>query len=451
MKRITETRPHFGKRTAVLLLALLLLLTAATATGCDTQGAGGDLTSGGETLSPSPTDTPAGSDTPTGSDAPANSDAPAETDPPAPTHPVLAENGTARYKIVCSDRAGSGVIDLATTLTADLSDLAGAFFEASTDFVMPGTDPDAVSEYEILIGATNRSASGEPKDLGTDGWCVAVLGTRIVIDAKSVPSLSEAIAYFLSHVSVADGRVTFDPSDAKVEKKEYALIGKTLRVGSYNIKHGADVGLDFSVIAEDIKALGLDVVGFQEIDKCTRRVNGIDTPKQIAEALGFEYYYFTKAINFQDGEYGTLIVSRYPIESAESIAFPTHSGYENRAMGHAVIHVDGATVDFYNTHLSYEKAFLVEEQFEIVAETLKGKRGFLLTGDFNTEDSTYFEDIENGFCVNDHRYATFPSSGKYIDNIVAESGWQVNASGVGPLGHSDHILLWAELEYVGGV
>ena len=240
--------------------------------------------------------------------------------------------------------------------------------------------------------------------------------------------------------------MSFDLNSSKVFERNFELNGLTLRVGSYNIKHGGDVGLDFSVIAADIKALNLDIIGFQEIDQCTSRVNGLDTPALIAKELGYEHYYFTGAIDYKGGEYGTLIVSRYPIEFSESYAFPKHAGYEDRAMGHVVINVDGAKVDFFNTHLSYEEKSLQTEQFGILGEKLDGVRGFILTGDFNTSDTSLYSPIENHKLVNPKKYVTFPDSG-YIDNIVLESGWEIVESGVGPQGHSDHNMLWAEIKY----
>ena len=115
-------------------------------------------------------------------------------------------------------------------------------------------------------------------------------------------------------------------------------------------------------------------------------------------------------------------------------------------MGHVVINVGGARVNFFNTHLSYEEKSLQTEQFGILGEKLSGVRGFILTGDFNTSDTSLYSPIENHKLVNPKKYVTFPDSG-YIDNIVLESGWEIVESGTGPKGHSDHIMLWAEIKY----
>ena len=84
-------------------------------------------------------------------------------------------------------------------------------------------------------------------------------------------------------------------------------------------------------------------------------VGGRNTLKILAEKAGYEYYYFCKAIDYQGGEYGTAIMSKYPIKSFEVIPLYGEDGIERRAMGHAVIDVNGTEIDYINTHLSYEK------------------------------------------------------------------------------------------------
>ena len=74
----------------------------------------------------------------------------------------------------------------------------------------------------------------------------------------------------------------------------------TLRVGSYNIKCGDSmISFDMSLIADDIKSLDLDVVGFQEIDDKTERSGGRDVLKLLADALGYKSYRFAKSIDYR--------------------------------------------------------------------------------------------------------------------------------------------------------
>ena len=72
---------------------------------------------------------------------------------------------------------------------------------------------------------------------------------------------------------------------------------------------------------------------------------------------------------------------------------------------------------------------------------------YILTGDFNTANMKEFDVLPDATLVNPGKYGTFPSSGSAIDNIVISKDWNVVDSGMGPKGHSGHILLWAELKF----
>jgi len=148
----------------------------------------------------------------------------------------------------------------------------------------------------------------------------------------------------------------------------------TLRIGSYNIKHGDWANLKMETIGEVIKEANLDIVGVQEVDYKTTRVFMMDQPKLLSEATGLQYYAFCPATDYKGGQYGTLILSKYPIVSHEVI--PLESGdSEKRTLGHAVIDVDGWKFDFFNTHLSNNSAGngadLRSQQFDKIAENIR--------------------------------------------------------------------------------
>lgn len=220
----------------------------------------------------------------------------------------------------------------------------------------------------------------------------------------------------------------------------------TLRVGTYNIKHGADAGGDLTLIGNVIKEAGLDICGLQEVDFKTRRVGGVDQPALLAKAAGMEYYKYTPAIDYQGGKYGTLILSRYPIEEFEYTTL--YSGEkEGRAIGHAKINVDGCIIDFFNTHLSYEEKALRSVQFRAVRKMLAECEHYILTADFNTQDFQEFSALKYGSLVNsaEHRYVTFPKRQSAIDNIVLSSGFSIGLTDTVANSHSDHRMLWSEL------
>ena len=219
----------------------------------------------------------------------------------------------------------------------------------------------------------------------------------------------------------------------------------TIRVVSYNIRHGHDAGLDMAVLARDILTVQPDVVGLQEVDVRTTRVHGRDTLAELAAAAGFAHYAFCRAIDFAGGEYGTAILSRYPIRTFTVIPLPCEGAREMRSVGHAVLDVDGERVDFFNTHLSVESAALRAPQFSYLAARSAECPDWILTGDFNTADLDCFSVFDSASLANSNQYPTFPESGEGIDNIVCSAPWRIADTGVLQESHSDHLLLWAEL------
>ena len=220
----------------------------------------------------------------------------------------------------------------------------------------------------------------------------------------------------------------------------------TLKIGSYNIKHAAEANLDLKTIAKVITDAGLDIVGVQEVDFRTKRANGIDQPRMLAEAAGMPYYVFVRAIDYQGGQYGTLILSKYPIVSSEVIPLESWDK-EGRALGHAVIDVNGFQFDFFNTHLSYEDTTLRKEQFFQVSEKTDLCKNFILTGDFNTADFTEFTILGANLLNHAARwYPTFPGGNSAIDNIVYTDCFKELASGTVTRSYSDHYMVWAEFE-----
>ena len=75
--------------------------------------------------------------------------------------------------------------------------LKSAFLESYSSFPKLVDDSKAESEYEILIGNTNRpESSAVLEGLNDYGWVVRVIGKKIVINAKNWQFLEDAAAYF---------------------------------------------------------------------------------------------------------------------------------------------------------------------------------------------------------------------------------------------------------------
>ena len=269
---------------------------------------------------------------------------------------------------------------------------------------------------------------GNISDDQTDGTTLA--------DASTPPAADTTTAY-----------------DTTTESQEGLL---SLNIGSYNIANGKLVSHDIKVIANDILSKDLDIVGLQEVDKFAKRSKYIDTMALLSEYTGYNYYYYTVAINIagneavygQKGEYGTGILSKYPILEAKSIKLES-GGNEQRMLGYAKIDVNGQIINFYNTHLSYEDFSIRTGQFETIASLLKDKEYCILTGDFNIAGFGEFKSIPflNTTCNANNWLTTFPSNSSSIDNILFSNEFTLGQSKVLAQGHSDHNMLYATLKY----
>jgi endonuclease/exonuclease/phosphatase family metal-dependent hydrolase len=95
------------------------------------------------------------------------------------------------------------------------------------------------------------------------------------------------------------------------------------RVLVYNIHAGKDASgtVNLERVADIITGTRTDLVLLQEVDKGTRRSGGIDQPARLAELTGL-HVSFGNTLNYQGGEYGIAVLSRWPIVSDTLIGLP---------------------------------------------------------------------------------------------------------------------------------
>jgi endonuclease/exonuclease/phosphatase family metal-dependent hydrolase len=168
---------------------------------------------------------------------------------------------------------------------------------------------------------------------------------------------------------------------------------RSLTVMTYNIHHGAgtDGVLDLERIAVLIEESGADVIGLQEVDRhWDVRSNWVDQPAWFAQRLNMHYAY---AANLDlppvnPGEprrqYGTAILSKYPIKDFTNTLLPLYPTGEQRGLAVASIKVRGADLRFANTHLTSNNNAERLEQAQKVVELLgTSKVPTLLVGDLN--------------------------------------------------------------------
>jgi endonuclease/exonuclease/phosphatase family metal-dependent hydrolase len=189
------------------------------------------------------------------------------------------------------------------------------------------------------------------------------------------------------------------PTTAAAEPPDTTGVpARPLTVMSYNIHHGAgtDGVLDLERIAVLIEKSGADVIGLQEVDRhWSERSNWVDQPAWFARRLKMHYGY---AANLDlpplnPGEprrqYGTAILSRYPIKNFTNTLLPKYPAGEQRGLAVATIKVRGIELRFANTHLTHNNNAERLEQAQKVVEVLGASTTpTMLVGDLNARPDT---------------------------------------------------------------
>ncbi len=223
-----------------------------------------------------------------------------------------------------------------------------------------------------------------------------------------------------------------------------------ITVASYNIRHAADAGFDMKLLASAALSVGADVIGVQEMDINADRSGNRNQLEEFKAALGFEYGYFLKCVGIKtNGDYGTAILSRFPITDVKTYKLYKGERCEQRMLGVYTLDVGGESLTFANTHLDYVSREAIRKQMEETDTYLSSEERFIMTGDFNTGDMSLFEKIGNAkFLMNEcTRLVTFPENSSTIDNIVMRGEMKVTSFGTVEKSHSDHFMLWCEIEF----
>ncbi|WP_052427383.1 endonuclease/exonuclease/phosphatase family protein [Neobacillus niacini] len=250
-------------------------------------------------------------------------------------------------------------------------------------------------------------------------------------------------------------------------KKRYLRDKETdIKVMTFNIHHGGtDAILDLKRIAVLIKTSSADIIGLQEVDNhFSERSNFEDQAKWLANYLGMNYAY---GVNLdydplQEGEdrrqYGTAVLSKYPILSAENHLL-TNIPYqgnpkEQRGLLETVINVKGNHVQFYNTHLDDQRAEQRDLQIKEIHDIANQKEGTsIIVGDFNaTPESAeilkmtaQYKDVFAELGQNND--FTFPADkpDSRIDYIFTSEDAKICTGEVINTNLSDHLPITAEL------
>jgi endonuclease/exonuclease/phosphatase family metal-dependent hydrolase len=228
--------------------------------------------------------------------------------------------------------------------------------------------------------------------------------------------------------------VVLTPSKGGVPDKIYPMSqAPEITVAAYNIAAGR-VG-NLNAIAGAIKALNADVIALSEVDKNTRRSGNVDQLATLKKLTGM-YGAFGKAIDFEGGEYGIAVLSRYPITRQATIPLPSQK-VEQSVLLATEIHKPGfdSPVIFIANHLDWHEDPAVRmQQMYAINDFAIG----------NTPSS--FPDIESSVKILAGDFNDVPESqvmagfARYWSNPVPQQPDARSWPAVNPAVAIDHIL-----------
>lgn len=242
---------------------------------------------------------------------------------------------------------------------------------------------------------------------------------------------------------------------------------RPLRIMTFNIHHaaGTDGVLDLSRIARIIRDNHAEVVGLQEVDRhWSDRSEFVDQATALARALRMHVVYGANLdlAPLDPGQprrqYGTAILSRYPIVDSRNTYLPNAPGKEQRGLLHARVVVRGVGFNVYNTHLQHDSQPLRIEQSAAIRALIGGRSGpSVLMGDLNATpeapEITHLTEIlvdtwEKVGVGPGYTYdATNPT--KRIDYVLSSPDIAIGHAAVVTTNASDHLPVVVDLRLPG--
>ena len=228
---------------------------------------------------------------------------------------------------------------------------------------------------------------------------------------------------------------------------------------TYNIHVGVgmDKKLDLQRIADVINREKPDLVGLQEVDRGVKRTEGKDEIAELAAMTKMKFA-FAHNLDFQGGQYGVAILSRYAIRNMDHRMYENKREAERRGMLRIEVEIGGHALSFVTTHLDYQYAdgrlFEAEQMLKFIGDV---REPMILVGDLNDEPiggayqliKTQFKDawIESGSAGEGW---SFPADAprKRIDYIFYRSPRLIRTKKIQVVSTlaSDHVPVVAELE-----
>ncbi|GAA4732952.1 hypothetical protein GCM10023350_15520 [Nocardioides endophyticus] len=247
------------------------------------------------------------------------------------------------------------------------------------------------------------------------------------------------------------------PDPLPTASGETCVPGNTtgLTVVSFNIKsaHGADGTVQLDLLASTLASWKPDLVLLQEVDKNQARTGRVDQPAYLGQKLRFYSTFGANMSTRSGGQYGTALLSRYPILSVENTRLPRLPGDEPRGLLHAVVDVDGTKLSAYVVHLQHTSATARLSQMTTIQRIVTADPlPKIIGGDFNTGPGSAVMGLARSF-ASDTWAAVGAGPGLTVPRVaprrridyLLQSGLVPQDMRVLTPTVSDHRALWARL------
>ncbi len=250
-----------------------------------------------------------------------------------------------------------------------------------------------------------------------------------------------------------------------------------LKIMEYNIAHlggpNKDTGSPYKEeVASVINEVSPDVVCLIEVDKNTARSGYLDQPDYLWNNTCMSEYYFSKDIDYDGGEYGTLIMTKRPILDSGRYGLDWW-GSEQSYLAWVKINVNGKDVYIYNVHLAthdypeVQDSQVTQSLNYINSHTPTSSYNVIWCGDFNS--SSYKDRM--GWIRQYFMDAAYPYNGVYrwdgnrntidttsglnyrFDYIYVDpdesliDGWEPDAGYSSGNPYSDHMPIVSRVEF----
>lgn len=243
----------------------------------------------------------------------------------------------------------------------------------------------------------------------------------------------------------------------------------TVRVLTLNVAHGRGTGFhqaftprhrvqrNLDAVVELILGTQADVVALQELDAESAWSGGFDHLAYLAERTGLDHSHHGLHVSRQRlprVNYGTGILSRFPLERTFSFAFDQNP-LDTKGFSYAQVRAPGLELAVASVHLDFKRRAERRAQLALMSRLLDGALAepdlpVLVAGDFNCavegRELGHFAERHTLRALDD-RSPTFPSRRprRRLDEVLVEGALETQGEVLDGVRVSDHLPVLAQV------